>query len=103
MTENHYQVVMRDAREDVYLVATRRAIDTRSIAVEFDAGRGPGPHDEHSLTISVRDSDLAVHALGIPHEWLPVSTGFIDTRFSRLTAGLLEDLIKKAARAGRFT
>lgn len=93
---------MRNAKENIYLVATRRAIDTRSIAVEFDAGRGPGPHDEHSLTLSIRESDLAVHALGIPHEWLPVSTGFIDTRFSSLVTRLLEELIKKAARAGRF-
>lgn len=102
MTDSAYQLAMRDAREEINLVATRRAIDSRSIAVEFDAGRGPGPHAEHSLTISVRGLDLAVHALGIPHEWLPVSTGFIDARFSELVAGLLGDLIKKAAKAGRF-
>ena len=83
-------------------MAARRAIDTRYIAVEFDAGRGPGPHEEHSLTISVRDSDLVVHALGIPHEWLPVHTGLIDTRFSRLVGGLLNDLVRRAQAAGRF-
>jgi hypothetical protein len=64
MADSHYQLVMRDAREEVLLVAARRAIDTRLIAVEFDDGRGPGPHEEHSLTISVGDLDLAVHALG---------------------------------------
>lgn len=93
---------MRDAREEVLLVAARRAIDTRHIAVEFDTDRGPGPHEEHSLAISVRDSDLVVHALGIPHEWLPVHTGMIDTRFSRLVGGLLTELVKKAQTAGRF-
>ena len=97
-----YELVMRDAREDIFLVAVRRAIDTRLIAVEFDAGRGPGPHAEHTLTISVRDSPITVTADAIPHDWLPVSTGFIDTRFSRLVGGLLADLVKKALETGRF-
>ena len=83
-------------------MALRRAIDTRLIEIEFDAGRGPGPHEEHSLNISVRDSKLTIHAFGIPHDWLPVSTGFIDTRFSKLVAGLLQDLVRKAEQAGRF-
>jgi hypothetical protein len=97
-----YETVIRDATEDIYLVATRQAIDTRLIVVEFDAGREPGFHAEHTLNISVRDSDLSVSASEIPHEWLPISTGFIDTRFSRLVAGLLSDLAKKAQEAGRF-
>jgi len=93
---------MRDAKEDVFLVAVRQAIDTRLLVVEFDAGLGPGPHPEHTLTISVRDTDLAVKADAIPHEWLPVSTGFIDTRFSRLVSGQLADLVKKAQKTGTF-
>jgi hypothetical protein len=97
-----YETVLRDAKEDIFLVATRQAIDTRLIVVEFDSGREPGLHAEHTLTVSVRDSDLAVSAFGIPHEWLPISTGFIDTRFSRLVAGLLTELVKKAQEAGKF-
>ena len=97
-----YDVVMRDAKEDIFLVAVRRAIDTRLIAVEFDAGRGAGPHEEHTLTISVRDSPIAVTAGAIPHDWLPISTGFIDTRFSKLVGGLLSDLNEKAQKAGLF-
>jgi hypothetical protein len=100
--EQLYETVIRDATEDIFLVATRQAIDTRLIVVEFDAGREPGLHAEHTLNISVRESDLSVSASGIAHEWLPVSTGFIDTRFSRLVAGLLSDLVKKAQQAGRF-
>ena len=98
----HYELVMRDAKDNVFLVAVRQAIDTRLLVVEFDAGREPGLHPEHTLTISVRDAPLAVKADGIPHEWLPVSTGFIDTRFSKLVGGQLADLVKKAQQAGRF-
>ena len=97
-----YDVVMRDATEDIFLVAVRRAIDTRLITVEFDVGRGPGPHEEHTLTISVRDSSIAVTARAIPHDWLPVSTGFIDTRFSRLVGAPLSELNEKAQKAGLF-
>ncbi len=97
-----YELVMRDAKDNVFLVAVRQAIDTRLLAVEFDAGRGPGPHSEHTLTISVRDSALFVTAEGIAHEWLPIATGFIDTRFSKLVGTLLSDLVGKAQAAGRF-
>jgi len=100
--EQLYETVIRDATEDIYLVATRQAIDTRLIVVQFDAGRERQLHAEHTLDISVRDSGLSVSASKIPHEWLPISTGFIDTRFSRLVAGLLSDLVKKAQQAGRF-
>ena len=100
--EQLYELVMRDAREDIFLVAVRRAIDTRLIKVEFDAGRGPGPHEVHALTISVPDVGLAVSKEGIPHDWLPISTGFIDTRFSRLVESLLGELADKAQRAGVF-
>lgn len=98
----HYDLVMRDAKDNVFLVAVRQAIDTRLLVVEFDAGRGLGPHQEHTLTISVRETPLVVKADGIPHEWLPVSTGFIDTRFSKLVSGRLADLVKKALEAGKF-
>ena len=100
--DDNYDLAMRDAKDNIFLVAVRRGMDTRLIAVEFDAGRGPGPHQEHTLTISVRDSNIAVTSYGIPHEWLPVSTGFIDTRFSKLVDSLLADLEKKALDTGRF-
>src|SRR5258706_9075070 len=63
---------------------------------------GPGPHQEHALTISVRDTSLAVTADGIPHEWISTGTGYIDSRFSRQIAALLSDLETKAQREGRF-
>ena len=85
----HYELVMRDAKDSVFLVAVRQAIDTRLLVVEFDAGQESGPRQEHTLTISLRETSLAVKADGIPHDWLPVGTGFIDTRFSRLVSGQL--------------
>jgi hypothetical protein len=102
-TAQFYEFVMRDATDNVLLVAVRRAIDTRLLNIEFDAGRGPGPHALHVLTISVRDDTaISVVAEGIDHDWLPISTGFIDTRFSRIVSVLLADLVKKAQQAGRF-
>ena len=98
-----YELVMRDAKDNVFLVAVRQAIDTRHLNVEFDAGLGSGPHRQHVLSISLReDPSTAVTADGIAHEWLPISTGFIDTRFSKLVSRLLADLVKKAQQAGRF-
>jgi hypothetical protein len=98
-----YELVMREARDNVLLVAVRQAIDTRLLNVEFDADRGPGPHPKHVLTICVLDdSSLAVAADGIDHDWLPISPGFIDIRFSRIVGGLLADLVSKAQQAGRF-
>ena len=94
--EDQYDRVMRDARENVFLVAARRTIDTRLLTVEFDAGDDSGPRDEHSLKISVRDVPIEVTADAIPHEWLPAHTDYIDTRFSRLVGGLLAELVKKA-------
>ena len=101
-TQEQYEQVLRDAVEDVFVVAVRRGLDTRQLAAEFDAGRGPGPHQEHTLTISVRDTSLAVTADGVPHEWLSTGTGYIDSRFSRQIATLLSELEKKAQREGRF-
>ena len=100
--QEQYELVMRDAKEDIFLVAVRQAIDTRRIAVEFDAGREAGLHAEHTLTISVVGSPIFVTGSNIPHEWFPVSTGFIDTRFSRLVAGLVAELTDKALKAGLY-
>jgi hypothetical protein len=98
-----YSLVMRDAVDNVLITAVRQAIDVQKIRVEFDAGLDAGPHPQHTLTICVRDDPrLVVSAANIPHEWLPMATGFIDTRFSRLATGLLSDLVKKAQDAGRF-
>ena len=98
-----YELVMRDAKDNVFLVAVRQAIDTRLLNVEFDSGLGPGPQAQHVLSISVRDDpSIAVAADGIEHEWLPIATGFIDTRFSGIVGGLLADLVNKAQQAGRF-
>src|SRR3954465_15937601 len=100
--EQLYEQVMRDAKEDIFLVAVRQAIDTRRIKVEFDVGRGLGPHTIHTLTISAPEASLTVTREDIPHNWLPVSTGFIDTRFSRLVQALLRELTDEAQRAGVF-
>src|SRR4051812_8557500 len=95
-----YESVMRDAKETVFLVAARRDIDTRKIDVEIDAGLGPGPHQNHVLVISVRGAPCSVSDRNIPHDWLPVGTGFINDRFSRLVAVLLSELTDKAKEVG---
>lgn len=102
LNHEQYEQVLRDAVEDIYVVAVRRGLDIGQLAAEFDAGRGPGPHQEHTLTISVRDTSLAVTADGVPHEWLSTGTGYIDSRFSRQIAALLSDLETKAQQEGRF-
>ena len=101
-TQEQYDQVLRAAVEDVFVVAVRRGLDISQLAAEFDAGRGPGLHQEHTLTISVRDSSLAVTADGVLHEWLSTGTGYIDSRFSRQIGALLSDLEMKAQREGRF-
>ena len=98
--EEQYESQMREAREAVFLVAGRRAIDTRLIDVAFDAGLGPGPHLEHVLVISLRNAPIAVSEHHIPHEWLATGTGFIDTRLSKLAASLISELTAKAHYAG---
>jgi hypothetical protein len=96
-----YARVMEGAREDVYVVATRRSLNVGAIAVQFDRGRGPGPHQDHVLTISTRDNTVSVERSGIPHEWVAtLGTGYIDTRFVKCVAALLAKLEKKAAEAG---
>jgi hypothetical protein len=100
--QEQYEQVLRDAPEDVFVGAVRRGLDTGQLAAEFDADRGPGPHQEHTWTISVRETSLTVMADGIPHERISTGTGFIDTRFSRRIAAILSDLERKAHRAARF-
>ena len=95
-----YATVMNDAVEHVFIYALRHAMDTRVLGVEFDVGRGPGPHSQHTLTISLRGSPISATAQDIPHEWLTAGTGFIDTRFSKSVATLLQELNKSAREAG---
>ena len=98
--QKQYATVMKDAVEHVFIYALRHALDTRVLSVEFDVGRGPGPHSHHSLTISLRDFPISVTAQDIPHEWLSAGTGFINPRFSMSVAILLQELHKKARQAG---
>ena len=98
--EKLYATVMNDAVEHVFIYVLRHAMDTRLLGVEFDVGRGPGPHSRHTLTIRLRDSPISVSARDIPHEWLSAGTGFIDSRFSKSIADLLQKLNKMAGQAG---
>jgi hypothetical protein len=91
---------MNDAVEHVFIYALRQAMDTRLLGVEFDVGHGAGPHSLHTLTIRLRDSPISATANDIPHEWLSAGTGFIDSRFSKSVADLLEELNKLARQAG---
>ena len=96
-----YARAMEGAREDVYVVATRRSLKTEAIKVQFDTGRGPGPHQDHILTISTLDNAVSVERSGIPHEWIAtLGTGYIDVRFVKCVAVLLAKLEKKAAESG---
>ena len=95
-----YSTVMNDAVEHVFIQALRQAMDTRVLAVEFDVGRDPGPHSQHSLTIRLRNTPISVTAQDIPHDWLSAGTGFIDSRFSKSVAALLQELNKVASKAG---
>jgi hypothetical protein len=70
------------------------------LAVEFDVGRDPGPHSQHTLTIKLRSAPISVTDRDIPHEWLSAGTGFIDSRLSKSVAALLQELNKKAREAG---
>ena len=95
-----YETIMHDAVEHVYIYALRHSMDTRVLGVEFDAGRGPGPHSWHTLTINLRESPISVTASDIPHDWLSAGTGYIDARLSKSVAALLSDLKNKAKQAG---
>jgi len=101
MEQQEYDEALRRAVEDIAVLATRYGINSRHLLIEFDVGRQPQSYNEHTLTISVRDSGLFVTATGIPHHWLAVGTGFIDTRLSRRIGPLLLELENKAQAAGR--
>lgn len=96
-----YARVLRGAREDVYVLATRRGLNLRLLSVEFDVGRGPGPHETHVLTLSTTDASVSVEEANIPHEWVAtLGTGYIDTRFVKCVTSLIARFEKKAAEAG---
>jgi len=96
-----YARVVAGACEDVYVVATRRSLNISALDVEFDSGRGPGPHEDHVLTISTKDKAVSVERSGIPHEWIAtLGTGYIDARFVKCVTLLLAKLEEKAAEAG---
>ena len=96
-----YARVIRGAREDVYVLATRRGLNLRLLNVEFDVGRGPGPHDAHVLMLSTSDKSVSVEEANIPHEWVAtLGTGYIDTRFVKCVTGLIARFEKKAAELG---
>jgi hypothetical protein len=101
MEEKHYDEVLRRAVEDIAIIATRYGINHRHLVIVFDIGRVPAVQNEHTLTIAIRDCDISVVADGIPHEWLGVAKGFVDTRLSRRIGTLLLELDTKAQAAGR--
>lgn len=96
-----YARVIRGAREDVYVLATRRGLNLRLLNVEFDVGRGAGPHETHVLTLSNTDKSVTVEDANIPHEWVAtLGTGYIDTRFVKSVTSLLAKFEKKATELG---
>ena len=92
--ENDYEKSLRHTLEYAYVVAARRGLDTGQLLVTIDGERQPGIYQEHSLSISVRNTQLSVKSEGFPHEWIEIGTGFIDVRFSHLVTGLLAELEK---------
>jgi hypothetical protein len=100
-TQRLYEQIMHDAVDVLFVFAVRRGINISEIAAEFDVGRGPGPHSEHTLTLTALDSKISVTAPTIPHDWLCVGTSYIDVRLSKCIAVLLQELEKKAEEAGR--
>jgi hypothetical protein len=50
------------------------------------------------LIISIRDTDFSVATEGIPHDWIEIGTGFIDSRFSQRLVALFSELDKKSMR-----
>jgi hypothetical protein len=96
-----YERSIKHGLEYVHVIAARRGWDTRKLHVVFDDGREPAKYQEHTLVISILDTDCSVMAQGIPHQWIEIGTGFIDIRFSQRIAALLSDLERKAT-AGQF-
>lgn len=99
--EKLYDQVISDALEHVHIFALRRGIEAGVFTAAFDLDRGPGPHSEHTLTLTVRASGIVVTGHGIPHDWLSVGTSFIDVRYSKRIADLLQELENKAQIAGK--
>lgn len=91
-----YEKSLRHALEYVHIVAIRRGWNTVTLVAAFDVGRVPGMYQEHTLTISIRDTHWSATTEGIPHDWVEIGTGFIDSRFSQRIAALLSDLEKKS-------
>lgn len=96
-----YARALDGAREDVLVIATRRGLSPEAIVVRFDAGRDPGPHSEHVLSISTVDNRVTEEERDIPHQWIvTMGTGYIDKRFVRRVTALLFRLEKKATDLG---
>ena len=96
-----YARALDGAREDVLVIAARRGLPPDAITVRFDAGRDPGPHTEHVLTLSTADNRVVVEERGIPHQWIvTMGTGYIDQRFVRRVTALLFKLEKMATDLG---
>ena len=93
--EDEYGKSLRHALDFVHVVAARRGLDTGQLLVAIDSGRDPGIYQEHTLNISIRNAAISVTTGGIPHEWIEIDTGFIDSRFSQRIAVLLSELEKK--------
>lgn len=94
--EDMYVKSLRQALETVHIVAARSGWDIGRLVASFDDGRVPGISPEHTLTISIRDTNFSVTTEGIPHDWIEIGTNFIDSRFSRRIAALLAELEKKS-------
>jgi hypothetical protein len=92
--DDEYRSALQQAVEYVHVVAARRGLDTSLLLVAIDSGREPGIYWKHSLSISVRNSEISVAADGIPHDWIEIGTGFIDPRFSHRVTTLLAELEK---------
>ena len=97
-----YEQVLRDALEDVMVVAVRRGLDPAKLVAQFDVNLAPALQQEHTLDIAIRDSSISVQRSGIAHEWLSMGTGYIDSRFSKCVVALLTDLEKKSLQEGRY-
>lgn len=83
------------------MIAARRGLPPAAVTVRFDAGRGPGPHAEHVLTLSTADVRVVVEDRDIPHQWIAtMGTGYIDQRFVRRVTALLFRFDKKATELG---
>ena len=100
--QERYEKVLREALEDVMVVAVRRGLDPAKLVAQFDVNLAPAPHRDHTLNIAIRDSSISVQRSGIAHDWLSIGTGYIDSRFSKCVVALLTDLEKKALQEGRY-